>query len=132
MIKVQKERIEKHYNRKVKTRCFAVGDLVWKTVLPLGKKDYILTKWSPNLEGLFRNKRVYSGNAYLLESLEGVCINMESMENFLRGISLPYGKRIALSSKKNFLNYGNYIQKQNEMFDSNVRFITSQKWDLFF
>lgn len=43
-IKAQKDRIERCYNQKVKSHYFAVGDLVWKTILPLCKKYYALGK----------------------------------------------------------------------------------------
>ena len=36
----------KGYNKKVKAKSFQVGDLVWKTVLPLRAKDRRFDKWS--------------------------------------------------------------------------------------
>ncbi|GKV11349.1 hypothetical protein SLEP1_g22613 [Rubroshorea leprosula] len=47
------------------------GDLVWKAILPLGKKDPRSRKWSPNWEGPFRIHEVLRGGAYWLESLNG-------------------------------------------------------------
>lgn len=35
----QKERVAKAYNKKVKANTFAFGDLVWKVILPMDKKD---------------------------------------------------------------------------------------------
>jgi hypothetical protein len=35
----------------VRPKTFAVGDLVWKVILPLGTKDPYLGTWSPNWEG---------------------------------------------------------------------------------
>ena len=40
--------IAKAYNKKVKAKSFQVGDLVWKTVLPLKTKDRRFGKWSPS------------------------------------------------------------------------------------
>ena len=45
---LQKQKIIKNYNRRVRPKTFAVGDLVWKVILPLGTKDPYLGKWSPN------------------------------------------------------------------------------------
>ncbi|GKV51961.1 hypothetical protein SLEP1_g58574 [Rubroshorea leprosula] len=47
------------------------GDLVWKVILPPGKKDPRFGKWSPNWEGPFRIHEVLKGGAYWLESLNG-------------------------------------------------------------
>lgn len=33
----QKERFAKTYNKKVKSKTFKLGDLVWKVILPIGK-----------------------------------------------------------------------------------------------
>ncbi|XP_045810459.1 uncharacterized protein LOC123904898 [Trifolium pratense] len=38
----QKERVVKAYNKKVKSKTFDVGNLVWKVILPMDKKDRIL------------------------------------------------------------------------------------------
>ncbi|KAK2382415.1 hypothetical protein QL285_069951 [Trifolium repens] len=65
----QKERISKAYNKKVKSKSFNIGELVWKVILPMDKKDRILGKWSPNWEGPFRIVQVYSNGAYEIEEL---------------------------------------------------------------
>ena len=36
---VQKNRVARSYDKKVKAKSFCVGDLVWKTVLPIGDKN---------------------------------------------------------------------------------------------
>jgi hypothetical protein len=33
---IEKEKIAKAYNKRVMEKLFQVGDLVWKTILPLG------------------------------------------------------------------------------------------------
>jgi hypothetical protein len=50
----QKERVSKAYNKKVKSKTFIIGELVWKVILPMDKKDRLLGKWSPNWEGPFK------------------------------------------------------------------------------
>ncbi|WJX40324.1 hypothetical protein P8452_27811 [Trifolium repens] len=65
----QKERVSKAYNKEVKSKSFSVGELVWKVILPMDKKDRILGKWSPNWEGPFKIVQVYSNGAYEIEEL---------------------------------------------------------------
>jgi hypothetical protein len=38
---IEKEKliVAKAYNKKVKEKSFQIGDLVWKTILPIGTKD---------------------------------------------------------------------------------------------
>jgi hypothetical protein len=59
-------------NKKVKPKEFQIGDLVWEAVLPLGTKDVAYGKRSPNWHGPYRVDQVLSGNAYMLEELDGV------------------------------------------------------------
>ncbi|GKV13532.1 hypothetical protein SLEP1_g24528 [Rubroshorea leprosula] len=70
-LQAQKLKIAKSYNKRVKGKNLVVGDLVWKAILPLGKKDHRFGKWSPNWEGPFRIHEVLKGGAYWLESLVG-------------------------------------------------------------
>jgi hypothetical protein len=63
--------VAKAFNKKVKAKSFQVGDLVWKTVLPLRSKDRKFGKWSPSWEGPYKITQVMSGNAYLLQTLQG-------------------------------------------------------------
>ena len=70
-IEKDKARVAKAYNKKVKSKTFQVGDLVWKTILPLGAKDNKFGKWSPSWEGPYRVKRLVPGNAYIMEDLQG-------------------------------------------------------------
>jgi hypothetical protein len=64
-------RVAKYYNKKVKVRQFAEGDLVWKALLPIGTKYSAFSKWSPNWEGPFQVVRCVPGNAYMLTTLLG-------------------------------------------------------------
>ena len=38
-IEKNKLRVARAYNKKIKNKSFQVGDLVWKTILPLGMKN---------------------------------------------------------------------------------------------
>ncbi|CAJ2651685.1 uncharacterized protein LOC123895384 [Trifolium pratense] len=65
----QKERIAKAYNKKVKPKTFNLGDLVWKVILPMDRRDRVFGKWSPNWEGPFKISQVLSNGAYEIEEL---------------------------------------------------------------
>jgi hypothetical protein len=70
-IEKNKLRVAKYYNKKVKVRQFAKGDLVCKALLLIGTKYCAFGKWSPNWEGPFRVVRCVPGNAYMLKTLLG-------------------------------------------------------------
>jgi hypothetical protein len=70
-IEKDKIMVAKAYNKKVKAKSFQVGDLVWKTVLPLRSKDRKFGKWSPSWEGPYKVIQMMSGNTYLLQTLQG-------------------------------------------------------------
>jgi hypothetical protein len=84
-IEKNKMRVAKYYNKKVKVRQFAEGDLVWKALLPIGTKYSAFGKWSPNWEGSFRVLRCTPGNAYILKTLLG--------EEFTAAINRRYLKK---------------------------------------
>lgn len=67
--KKKRANIAKAYNKKVKSKTFAVGDYAWKAILPMDQKDMTLGKWSPNWEGPFRIIHVFSNNVYEIEEL---------------------------------------------------------------
>jgi hypothetical protein len=50
-IEKDKLRVARAYNKKVRAKSFQVGELVWKTILPLGTKSNKFGKWSPSWEG---------------------------------------------------------------------------------
>ena len=70
-IEKDKLRVARVYNKKVKGKSFQVGDLVWKTILPLGMKNNKFGKWSPSWEGPYRVIKVIFGSSYMLEMLQG-------------------------------------------------------------
>jgi hypothetical protein len=45
-IKKNKRRVARWYDKKVKAKVFAEGDLVWKLILPIGSRDPKYGKWS--------------------------------------------------------------------------------------
>ena len=65
-IEKDKLRVARAYNKKVKDKSFQVGDLVCKTILPLGMKSNKFGKWSPSWEGPYRVVKVIFGNSYLM------------------------------------------------------------------
>jgi hypothetical protein len=69
-IEKNKVKIAKVYNKRVQEKSFQIGDMVWKTILPLGSRDNKFSKWSPSLEGPFKVMGLVSGNAYFVETLE--------------------------------------------------------------
>ena len=71
-IEENKKRVARWYDKKVKTKEFADGELVWKLILSIGTKSSKFGKWSPNWEGPYQINRSAPGNAYILETLEGV------------------------------------------------------------
>jgi hypothetical protein len=69
-IEKDKARVARAYNKKVRPRLFQVGELLWKTILPLGTKDIKFGKWSPSWEGSYKIVKVIVGNSYIMESLQ--------------------------------------------------------------
>ncbi|XP_050217646.1 uncharacterized protein LOC126668498 [Mercurialis annua] len=70
-LEAQKRRVERAYNKRVKPKSFAIGDIVWKTILPIGHKDKRLGKWSPNWEGPLIVTTKLTGGAYVLANIDG-------------------------------------------------------------
>jgi hypothetical protein len=68
-IEKDKIRVARAYNKKVKLKSFHVGDLVWKTILPVCTKDHKFGKWSPSWEGLYIIVKVITENSYMLKTL---------------------------------------------------------------
>jgi hypothetical protein len=70
-IEKEKLRVARAYNKKVKEKSFQIGELVWKTILPVGVKNNKFGKWSPNWEGPFKVVGIVHENAYFVEDLQG-------------------------------------------------------------
>ena len=84
-IQENKARVARHYDKKVVSKTFEVGDLVWKLKLPIGVKDNRFGKWSPNWEGPFIVSRCAPWNSYFLKELNG--------EEFGRALNGKYLKK---------------------------------------
>ena len=82
---VNKARISQWYDKKVKTKTFEQGELIWKLILPIGTKSSKFGKWSPTWEGPFRINRCVPSNTYVLETLEG--------EEYSRALNVKYLKK---------------------------------------
>ena len=83
-IEKDKARVAKAYNKKVKRKLFQVGELVWKTILPIGSKSNQFGKWSLNWEGPYKVIKVIFGNSYLLETLQGERLTRAINERYLK------------------------------------------------
>jgi hypothetical protein len=76
-IEKDKLRVARAYNKKVKGKSFHVGELVWKTILPLGMKSNKFSKWSPSWEGPYKiikvifQKFIYVGDVARRSSTQG-------------------------------------------------------------
>ncbi|CAL8993664.1 unnamed protein product [Prunus brigantina] len=70
-LKAQKEAVARAYDKKTKAKSFGAGDLVWKTILPVGSKDPKFGKWSPTWEGPFLVHQVLGKGAYKLSDQNG-------------------------------------------------------------
>ena len=80
-IKEKKAKVARAYYKKVKQKEFQVGDLVWKAVLPLGAKDAMYDKWSPNWHGPYKVDYVLPENTYMLEELDALVSRWQSTDN---------------------------------------------------
>jgi len=84
-IEENKKRIARWYDKKVKTKEFVDGELVWKLILPIGTKSSKFGKWSPSWKGPYRIGRSTPSNSYILETLERV--------EFPRALNEKYSKK---------------------------------------
>jgi hypothetical protein len=68
----------------MKVKEFVDGDLVWKLILPIRTKSSKFGKWSPNWEGPYQINQYVPGNAYILETLEGVIFPRALNKKYLK------------------------------------------------
>ena len=73
-IEKDKLRVARAYNKKVRAKSFQVGDLVWKTILPLGINNNKFGKWSSRWEGPYKVIKVIFENSYMVETMQGECL----------------------------------------------------------
>ncbi len=81
---LQKQKVIKSYNRNIRPKTFAIGDFVWKVILPPGTKNLHLGKWSPNWEGPYLVSQLFDRNAYKLMHI--------NVEKHIRSINENYLK----------------------------------------
>jgi hypothetical protein len=62
-------RMKKAFDQKVRPRSYQIGDLVLKRILPPGTDNR--GKWTPNYEGPYVVKKVFSGGALMLTTMDG-------------------------------------------------------------
>jgi hypothetical protein len=79
-----KARVAKACNKKVKSKSFQVGELVWKTILPIRSKSIQFGKWSPNWDGPYKVIKIIFSNSYLLETLQGERLNRAFNGRYLK------------------------------------------------
>ena len=91
-IEKDKLRVARAYNKKVKGKSFQFGDLVWKTILPLGMKSNKFGKWSPSWEGPYKVVKVIFGNFYMMETLQGDRLPRAINGRYLKNSTPAYGK----------------------------------------
>jgi len=63
------KRIKRAHDKKVFPRSLKVGDLVLKKILPIHTDPR--GKWTPNYEGLYIVRKVFSGGALILATMDG-------------------------------------------------------------
>ncbi|KAM2617796.1 hypothetical protein TB1_034159 [Malus domestica] len=84
LLVAQKQIAEQAYNQKVRQKTFGEGELVWQTVLPVGIKDPMFGKWSPNWEGPFVIHKVLCKGAYHLRDRTGLVHRLPINGKFLK------------------------------------------------
>ena len=84
-IESDKLRVARAYNKKIRVKSFQVGELVWKTILPLGTKSNKFGKWSPSWEGPYKIVKIIFGNSYMVETMQG--------ERLPRALNVGYLKK---------------------------------------
>jgi hypothetical protein len=73
-IERDKLRVARACNKRDKEKLFQVGNLVWKTILPIGSKSNKFGKLSPNWEGPYRIEEVISKNSFMVQSVQGASL----------------------------------------------------------
>jgi hypothetical protein len=51
-------------------KSFQIGDMVWKTILPMETRNNRFGKWSPSWEGPFKVVNIVLGNSYFIEAFD--------------------------------------------------------------
>ena len=99
-IEKDKVRVAKAYNKKVRSKSFQVGELVWKTILLIGSKSNQFGKWSPNWECPYKVIKVIFGNSYMLETLQGEGLPRAINGRYLKGYFPSVWQEASVLSKQ--------------------------------
>jgi hypothetical protein len=83
-IERDKLRVARAYSKKVKEKSFQIGDLVWRTILPIVLKSNKFKKWSSNWEGQYRIEEVVPRNSYMVKSTQGTSLLRVHNEKYLK------------------------------------------------
>ncbi|KAK9750095.1 hypothetical protein RND81_02G172800 [Saponaria officinalis] len=107
----QKRLAVKSYNKWVRKKSFKLGDLVWKVRLPLGHKDHFYGKWTTQWEGPFRVIKIYSGNSYGLQYMNGNMTRANINGKFIKAYHPTVWEKYAQNIQKSFPEFWEYRQK---------------------
>ena len=92
-------RMKKAFDQKVRPRCYQTGDLVLKRILPPNTDHR--GKWTPNYEGPYVVKKVFSGGALMLATMDGEDFpSPVNKSRQKRGILANHKKRIKRFGQK--------------------------------
>jgi hypothetical protein len=73
-IEIDKSRVARAYNKRVKEKSFQVEGLVCKIILPIGSRSNKFGKWPPNWKGPYRIEEVIPRNSYMVQSILGTSL----------------------------------------------------------
>ncbi|KAK9705916.1 hypothetical protein RND81_07G091700 [Saponaria officinalis] len=107
----QKRLTVESYNRRVRKKSFKVNDLVWKVRLPMGHRDHFYGKWTPQWEGPFRVVKVYSGNSYGLQDMNGNTTTTNINGKFIKAYHPTIWEKYAQNIQKSFPEFWENRQK---------------------
>jgi hypothetical protein len=93
-IERDKLRVARAYNKRVKEKLFQVGDLICKTILPIGSRSNKFGKWSPNWERPYRIEEVTPENSYMVQSVQGTSLPRAINRKYLKSTILVFGKML--------------------------------------
>ena len=91
-IQANKAKVSKLYNKKVRSKRFVKGDLVWKVILSIGIRTTKFGKWSPNWKRPFIITQIIYSGEYKLSTLEG--------EELARSVNGKYLKKYHLMMRE--------------------------------
>ncbi|KAK9682496.1 hypothetical protein RND81_10G077800 [Saponaria officinalis] len=106
----QKRLTVESYNKRVRKKSFKIDDLVWKVRLPMGHKDHFYGKWTPQWEGPFRVIKVYSGNSYGLQDMNGNTTRTNINGKFIKAYHPTIWEKYAQNIQKSFPEFWENMQ----------------------